>query len=160
MRMSHITALGIGGGLLVLCSCSGGHTERAQEGQPIIRAIYQYRQDVGSYPTNLAVLAPKYLASAPLEDWKRGWDYSPPDSSGFTNGFVLSRWSTGYKTRVEYVDDSTMAGWRVNAEGDKTPLDLPSMKTSSNQQGGANGRQPLGSETNRTSAAAASRRSP
>ena len=158
MRMTRISPFGIVGSLLLLCSCSGGHTERAQEGQPIIRAIYQYRQDVGSYPTNLAVLAPKYLASAPLEDWKSGWDYGPPDSSGFTNGFALSRWSTGYKTRVEYVDDGTMAGWRVNAEGDKTPLNLPSMKTSSNQTVQRTGASRSDQETNRTSSAAGSRR--
>jgi hypothetical protein len=39
-------------------------------------------------------------------------------------------------------------------------LDLKQFTEKSNPQGGANGRQPSGSETNRTSAAAASRRSP
>ena len=131
MRMSRVGTFGLFVAALVLCSCSVQHTQRAQEGQPILRAIYQYAEETGSYPTNLAVLAPKYLAVAPVEDWKRGWHYGPADSRGITNGFVLSRWSTGYKTRIEYIDDGTMAGWRVNAEGDKTPLNLPSMKSAS-----------------------------
>jgi hypothetical protein len=129
--MSRLCTFGLLVGALLLCSCSVEHTQRAQEGQPILRAIYQYAQDTGSYPTSLAVLAPKYLPVAPVEDWKRGWHYGPADSRGITNGFILSRWSTGYKTRVEYVDDGTTAGWRVNAEGDKIPLNLPSMKKAS-----------------------------
>jgi hypothetical protein len=75
-------------------------------------------------------------------------------------GFMLSCWSVGYKTRVEYVDDGAAAGWRVNAEGSKTAMNLPSMKPSSNQQGGASGRQPSSSDANRASAAGASHRSP
>jgi len=130
--MTRLSPFGILG-LLVLCSCSADHSGRAQDGQPIVRAIYSFREDTGNYPTNLSVLAPSYLAVAPVEDWKRGWSYGPADSSGFTDGFNLSRWSTGYKTRVEYVDDSISAGWRVNAEGKKTPLILPSMKASSNR---------------------------
>jgi len=113
---------------LALVSCSVEHKRVAVEGQPIIRAVYQYKREMGNYPENLSTLAPKYLNAAPLEDWKRGWHYSPADSRGFTNGFMLSRFSVGYKTRVEYVDDGNTAGWRVNAEGDKTQLDLPSMK--------------------------------
>ena len=133
MRMRFIGRLGWSLAVVMLCSCSPQHAQQAQDGQPILRAIYQYAHETGSYPTNLAVLAPKYLAAAPVEDWKRGWDYGPADSRGITNGFRLSCWSTGYKTRVEYIDDGTTAGWRVNAEGQKSPLSLPSMKTSSNQ---------------------------
>jgi hypothetical protein len=129
--------------LLVVCafglvSCSVEHKRIAEEGQPIIRAIYQYKRNTGNYPENLSALVPEYLKEAPFEDWKRGWKYSPADSRGFTSGFMLSRFSVGYKTRVEYIDDGTAVGWRVNAEGDKTPLDLPNMKQTTSGSTGSN----------------------
>jgi hypothetical protein len=144
----------------VFCSCSPTHRHHAEAGQPIVKAIYQYQQDTGSYPTNLAMLSPKHLKVVPRKGWEAGWAYGPGDYQGLGKGFMLSCWSVGYKTRVEYVDDRAAAGWRVNAEGSKTAMNLPSMKPSSNQQGGASGRQPSSSDANRASAAGASRRSP
>jgi hypothetical protein len=48
--------------LAVLSGCSRAPEFRAQAlaGQPIVRAIENYRSDTGSYPESLAALVPKY----------------------------------------------------------------------------------------------------
>jgi hypothetical protein len=100
----------------------------AEEGQPILQAIYRYKEATGIYPESLSVLAPNYLKESPLEDWRQGWHYSLGYTWGNTNSFILSRFSIGYKTRVEYIDDGIESGWRLNAEGDKRKLNLQTMK--------------------------------
>ena len=126
MKKTNMTVVILFAVLLVSCANqSAEHMRRAATGQPILSAIYQFKQDTGAYPSNLSVLVPKYLKTAPVVDWMTGWDYGPADYQGLSNGFKLSRFSVGYKTRIEYIDDGSIAGWRVNAEGAKTPLHLP-----------------------------------
>jgi hypothetical protein len=134
MKKTNMTVVILFAAFLVSCADqSAEHTRRAATGQPILSAIYQFKQDTGAYPTNLSVLVPKYLKTAPDVDWMGGWDYGPADYQGLSNGFKLSRFSVGYKTRIEYIDDGSAAGWRVNAEGTKTPLNLPDPRKPSNK---------------------------
>jgi hypothetical protein len=55
--------LGIFGvaGLRLVISRAGEFRVQAQAGQPIVRAIEEFRKQTGSYPPSLSDLAPKYL---------------------------------------------------------------------------------------------------
>jgi len=114
--------------LLAFASCSRAHKGDAKSGQPILKAIYTCKNETGRCPGRLSDLYPKCLGSAPLEDWRRGWHYSSRHLEGNSNSFILSRFSIGYKTRVEYIEDGATSGLRVNEEGHKTQFDLPSVK--------------------------------
>jgi hypothetical protein len=66
----------------------------------------------------------------------------------------------GFQTRAGTVGLLQVLSFTDNPHAPKYKYKLMQTGSSPNPQGGANGRQPFSSETNRTSAAAASRRSP
>jgi hypothetical protein len=93
---------------------------KAESGQPIVRAIEQYKKDSGTYPASLADLAPKYLPVVPdLPDESKskfeGWDYRTE-----TNGVLVSYSLRYYMGRggVEYEPPT----WSGNDEGHRTVL--------------------------------------
>jgi hypothetical protein len=66
---------------------------QAQAGQPIVRAIEDFHRQTGRYPSTMAELVPKYLASLPeLADRANynytGWEYTP-STSGTTASYQL-----------------------------------------------------------------------
>lgn len=53
---------------------------QAQRGQPIVRAIEQFKKHTGGYPGSLAILSPEYLPTPPetpneADPKSKGWDY-------------------------------------------------------------------------------------
>lgn len=91
---------------------------KACEGQPIVRAIQQFRKQTGSYPLSLSELAPKYLPKVPdLPDESQhkfsGWEYEV-----VTNGASVSYRLRAYmgKGGVEY----HVPNWIGNDEGHQT----------------------------------------
>jgi hypothetical protein len=65
---------------LSACSRTGEFLTQAQAGQPIVRAIDEYRKQTGSFPASLTNLVPKYLSAVPdMADESShkliGWDY-------------------------------------------------------------------------------------
>ena len=104
--------------LLSACSRTNEFREQARAGQPIVRAIEDYRRQTASYPPSLADLAPKYLAAVPDTPDKpnrqfTGWDYSR-----VTNGTVISYTLRYYMGRggSEYEPPN----WIGNDEGQRT----------------------------------------
>ena len=102
------------------CSRTGEFTAQAQAGQPIVRAIEQFRKQTGSYPTSLADLAPKYLPripDTPNESQQKltGWEYL-----AVTNGAVVTYTLRYYMGRggIEYEPPV----WYGNDEGHRTVL--------------------------------------
>ena len=93
---------------------------KARSGQPIVRAIEDFRKDTGAYPVSLVDLAPKYLSSVPeTADWSHdkydGWDYCT-----VTNGESVTYILRYYMGRggVEYMPPV----WSGNDEGHWTVL--------------------------------------
>jgi len=93
---------------------------QAQAGQPIVRAIEEYRKQTGAYPESLAAIAPKYLPAVPelpdeLNRKLTGWDYRK-----VTNSLVVSYSLRYYMGRggVEYEPPK----WIGTYEGDKTVI--------------------------------------
>jgi hypothetical protein len=91
---------------------------KAREGQPIVRAIEQFRIQTGRYPASLTDLAPKYLPTVPeLPDESQhkfsGWEYQTA-----TNGEAVSYRLSYYMGRggVEY----EAPNWIGNDEGHTT----------------------------------------
>jgi hypothetical protein len=91
---------------------------QAQIGQPIVRAIEDFRKQTGSFPPSLTDLAPKYLATLPdiqqEEHYKRGsWEYRV-----VTNGEAVSYSLRSYMGSggVEYQPPN----WIGNDEGHRT----------------------------------------
>ena len=85
-----IVALLIGiGGIGVLRFLFGRTRQfqrQAEAGQPIVRAIEEFRRQTGSYPSSLDDLAPKFLPTVPdIPDKMKGkfggWDYSMETNS-------------------------------------------------------------------------------
>jgi hypothetical protein len=92
--------------------------DRANAGQPIVRAIEAYREGTGHYPENLADLVPKYLPTTPdLPDAEQhkytGWEYHV-----VTNADAVSYRLRSYLGHggVEYQPPQ----WIGNDEGDVT----------------------------------------
>jgi len=93
---------------------------QARVGQPIVRAVEDYRKQTGSYPTSLVELAPRYLATLPEIQqeghYKRGsWEYHL-----VTNGAAVTYSLRAYMGRggVEYQSPH----WIGNDEGHRTIL--------------------------------------
>jgi hypothetical protein len=93
---------------------------QAHLGQPIVRAIEEYRKRTGVYPESLADLAPKYLPTVPdLPDESNnkfgGWNYCT-----VTNGAIVSYSLRYYMGRggVEYEPPK----WIGNNEGHRTVI--------------------------------------
>jgi hypothetical protein len=114
--------LGICGvaGLQLVLSRTREFRAQAQAGQPIVRAIEQFRKQTGSYPASLADLAPKYLPTVPdvLNESQQkfsGWDYQI-----VTNGTAVSFALRYYMGRggVEYEPPN----WIGNDEGHRTVI--------------------------------------
>ena len=91
--------------------------EQAERGQPIVRAIEDFRKETGSYPASLADLAPKHLATVPeIPDRSQhkytGWDYRT-----VTNGAAVSYSLRYYMGRggIEYEPPH----WIGNNEGSR-----------------------------------------
>jgi len=93
---------------------------KAKSGQPIVRAIEQYKKDTGTYPSSLVDLAPKYLPAVPdMPDESlrkyRGWYYQT-ETNGRSVTFRL-RYYMG-RGGVEYEPPS----WIGNDEGHREVL--------------------------------------
>lgn len=93
---------------------------QARAGQPIVRAIEDYRKQTGSYPASLGELAPQYLATLPEiqqeGQYKLGsWEYRL-----VTNGTAVTYSLRAYMGRggVEYQSPH----WVGNNEGQRTIL--------------------------------------
>lgn len=93
---------------------------QARIGQPIVRAIEDFREQTGSYPNSLSELSPQYLATQPEIQqegrYKRGsWEYHL-----VTNGTAVSYSLRAYMGRggVEY----QAPHWIGNDEGNRTIL--------------------------------------
>jgi hypothetical protein len=93
---------------------------QARAGQPIVRAVEEYRKRTGVYPQSLTELVPQYLPNVPdlpdKEDSKwRGWDYQT-----VTNGTAVSYSLRYYLGRggVEYEPPR----WIGNDEGHRTVI--------------------------------------
>jgi len=121
----------VGGGLVLLSICgitglrlifsrTREFRAQAEAGQPIVRAIEQFRRQTGTYPASLTDLAPNYLPTVPdlpnkAEHKFSGWDYR-----AVTNGTVVSYTLRYYMGRggVEYQPPN----WIGNDEGNRTIL--------------------------------------
>jgi len=108
------------GAMTLICSCNRTHAflAQAQTGQPIVRAIEEYRKQTGNYPASLTNLVPTFLAKIPdTVDKSRhkfsGWEYRP-----ITNDVRPSYILRYYMGRggVEYKPPN----WIGNDEGDQT----------------------------------------
>jgi hypothetical protein len=106
--------------LRVMFSRTREFRAQARAGQPIVRAIEDYRKQNGNYPVSLADLAPKYLPTVPdMPDESkskfRGWDYRT-----VTNGVAVSYTLRYYMGRggVEYEPPK----WIGNDEGTRTVI--------------------------------------
>jgi len=105
------------GVLHLMFSRTGEFRAQAKLGQPIVRAIENFRAQTGSYPPSLAALVPKYLPTEPeLPDKAqrkfRGWDFRLE-----TNGVVITyclRYYMG-KGGIEYRPPH----WIGNDEGSR-----------------------------------------
>jgi hypothetical protein len=107
-------------GLRLMFSRTRAFRAQAEAGQPIVRAVEQFRKQTGTYPASLADLAPKYLPAVPdlpneSEHKFGGWDYRT-----VTNGMIVSYTLMYYMGRggVEYQPPN----WIGNDEGTKTIL--------------------------------------
>ena len=102
------------------CNRTGEFQAQAQVGQPIVRAIEDFRRQTGSYPASLADLLPKYLPTIPETPDKsqhkfNGWEYCK-----ITNDVTITytlRYYMG-KGGVEYEPPV----WFGNDEGHRTVL--------------------------------------
>ncbi len=95
---------------------------QAKMGQPIIKAINQFKNDTGQLPSSLTNLYPKYLPRLPdLPDKQArklsGWEYFPV-TNGPETTFVL-RFYMG-RGGVEYMPTN----WFGNTEGQRKVLKL------------------------------------
>ena len=106
--------------LRLVFSRAGEFRVQAQAGQPIVRAIEEFRKQTGSYPPSLSDLAPKYLAAVPdLPDKSQhkysGWDYRTA-----TNGIAVSYTLSYYMGRggIEYEPPN----WIGDDEGHRTVI--------------------------------------
>ena len=107
-------------GLRLMFSRTREFRAQAEAGQPIVRAIEEFRRHTGTYPASLADLVPKYLPTVPdlpnePEHKFSGWDYQ-----AVTNGTVVSYTLKYYmgKGCVEYRPPN----WIGNDEGTRTIL--------------------------------------
>lgn len=81
-----VSACGIGV-LRLMFSRTREFRAQAQLGQPIVRAVEDYKEETGSYPASLGDLAPTYLPAVPeVPDVSRckfgGWDYQMETNNG------------------------------------------------------------------------------
>jgi hypothetical protein len=106
---AFVVAAGVAGVVLLglydwLISHTVEFRMRAHLGQPIVRAVEQFRKETGSYPASLVSLAPKYLPTVPdMPDQSKhkfdGWDYRL-----VTNGVAISYGLSYYmgKAQLQY----------------------------------------------------------
>jgi hypothetical protein len=90
---------------------------QARVGQPIVRAIQDFRKQTGSYPISLAELAPKYLPTVPDIQQDEHYKYGSWEYHVVTNGAVVSYSLRSYMGRggVEYQPPN----WIGNDEGSR-----------------------------------------
>jgi hypothetical protein len=105
---------------LSACGRTGDFQAQARAGQPIVRAIEEYREQTGNYPASLTNLVPNYLSAVPgtadLSSYKlAGWIYRT-----VTNGSLVSynlRYYMG-RGKVEYEPPN----WIGNDESYRTVI--------------------------------------
>jgi hypothetical protein len=107
-------------GLYAVLSRPFQFREQARRGQPIVRAIEEFKKQTGEYPVTLGDLVPKYLPEAPETPDRpnhksEGWEYCTL-TSGVTVTYRL-RYYLG-KGGVEYEPPV----WLGNDEGRRTVL--------------------------------------
>jgi hypothetical protein len=123
-----VTSLGILMILICLVGLPKAHdrqtrfnnTAQAMAGQPIVRAIEEFRKQTGSFPSSLTDLAPKYLPTVPDRPDESqhkfiGWEYRM-----VTNGVAVTYTLRYYMGRggIEYEPPV----WYGNDEGHRTVL--------------------------------------
>ncbi len=135
------------------------HIRIARSGQKYVDAIAAFHAQVGRYPSSLQELVPTFLSDPPTNDVVKGWVYGIGPADTPHRGFLLWKHGVLPHTYVQYQSSGMVAnivppppvGWVENLEGRVTRLNIE-------PDGPAKGSQPFSSETNRTSAAAGSRR--
>jgi hypothetical protein len=61
-----------------------------QRAQPLIQALYAYRQDTGRHPADIHQLVPSYLAQVPKPGWRFYYTYDPcADGPGYRVEFQI-----------------------------------------------------------------------
>ena len=78
---------------------------QAELGQPIVRAIEQYRVQTGRYPASLAALVPDFLSLVPqvpdrAQHQFSGWDYQTETNAGvvtYSLRYYLGRGGVEYR---------------------------------------------------------------
>jgi hypothetical protein len=119
LRTVALVAVGFAG-LYLAISRPFQFREQVRRGQPIVRAIEEFKRQTGEYPVTLADLLPKYLPEAPETSDRpnrkfQGWDYQTV-TSGVTVTYSL-RYYMG-KGGVEYEPPV----WFGNDEGRRSVL--------------------------------------
>lgn len=91
-------------GVRLLFSRTREFRAQARVGQPIVRAIEDYRKQSGSYPASLTELSPKYLASLPEIQREGHYKYGSWEYHVVTNGTSVSYSLRSYMGRggIEY----------------------------------------------------------
>ena len=92
----------------------------ALTGNIILTAIYSFHSTESQLPDSLEPLFPKYLDFKPNTDRVEGWMYDKWDVKDTVNApyiFKLSRYTSGYKTRIQYFHEKDRAYWIINSEG-------------------------------------------
>jgi hypothetical protein len=71
-------------------------------GKIIIDAVYEYKKDHGSFPTDLAVMVPDYLPKIPTTLGSEDFFYKTNSIEGFLLGFnVRLHYGCGYTDRFK-----------------------------------------------------------
>jgi hypothetical protein len=93
---------------------------QARAGQPIVRAIEDFRKQTGSYPATLTELSPQYLATLPEIQQEGHYKYGSWEYRLTTNGAVVGYSLRSYMGRggVEYQPPH----WIGNNEGSRKIL--------------------------------------
>jgi len=100
-------------GLRILLDRTREFRAQAKLGQPIVHAIEQHKQELGSYPGSLAELTPKYLDKMPdipdRGNFKfQGWEYriiTNQTSKTYTVRYYMGRGGVEYEPPCWYGND-------------------------------------------------------
>jgi hypothetical protein len=91
--------------VISLSACSSDADIKAANkanGKIIIAAVYEYKKDHGSFPTDLAVMVPYYLSKIPITVGGEDFFYKTNSTDGFLLGFdVRVHYGCGYTDRFK-----------------------------------------------------------
>ena len=117
MVVAALFVLAVCGLVAVELSRTRKFRAQARVGQPIVRAIEDYRKQWGRYPASLRELSPQYLATVPEIRKEGQYKYGSWEYRLVTNGAVVSYRLRSYMGRggVEYESPH----WIGNHEGSR-----------------------------------------